>query len=113
MAGLLIVPGIAHAQQIPTWLALAVLSPLLVVALAIGLGFLARSWRVAASHVALIVLWVLLSGVFAYWVENDYIIWTPMFIYAAHSVLIVYLVFLRLAQRIRGVRRTAETWNGD
>ena len=112
MAGLLAVPGIAHAQHVPTWLALTVLSPLLVIALAIGLGFLTRSWRTAGRHAGLIVLWVILAGIFASRVENDYIIWTPMLVYALHSVLIVALVLLQLAQRIRGAVRAPGSGHG-
>lgn len=107
MAGLLTLPGIAHAQHIPTWLALAVLSPLLVIALATGLGFLSGSWRAGGRHVALIVLWLVLSGIFAYWVENDYIIRIPLLVYALHALLIVFLVILQVASRIRGAARSA------
>lgn len=97
-------PGTAMAQRIPTEIALAAVSPLLVIALALVLGWLTHSWRTALRHSGLVICWILLTGIFAYWVENDAIIWTPVGIYVVHSLLIIVLVIRELARRARGER---------
>jgi len=96
---LLILPGIAHAQYIPIWAVFAAISPLAVILMSIILGFLTRSWRVGAAHVGLVLLWVLLFGLASYFVENDYVIWTPMALYAVHAFLVLVLLILNFARR--------------
>jgi hypothetical protein len=39
-------------------------------------------------------------------VTNDYIIWTPVVLYVAHSTVIVALLVIHGVKRIRGRRRT-------
>lgn len=97
---LVLLPRDAAAQYIPPWLVVGALSPLAVLALAVLLGLLARSWRTGALHGGLVVLWVLLFLVAAYFVENDYVIWTPMVLYAAHALLIMVLIIAKLARRL-------------
>lgn len=99
-APLLLTPAVAHAQHIPVWLAAAALSPLLVLVLAIVLGFVARSWRVGAIHTALVAVWVLLFFIASRTVENDYIIWTPIILYVAHAVLILVQIVIGIAKRV-------------
>lgn len=101
LASLSLLPGVAYAQRIPTWLAVAALSPLAVILLAIVLGFATRSWRVGAAHTGLAIAWVVLFIFAARYVENDYVIWTPLLIYAAHALLILVLVVVNIAKRIR------------
>ena len=95
----------AHAQYIPPIFIAAALSPILVIFFAIVLGALARNWRVGMRHTLLILLWVLLFGLAAYFIENDYVIWTPMVLYAAHSLLILVLILVNIAKRILAASR--------
>jgi len=88
----LALPGIAHAQQIHPIFAVMAVSPLLAILLAVVLGVLSRSWRIGAAHVGLIVVWVLLFAIASYWVENDYIIWTPLVLFGVHAVTLSILV---------------------
>lgn len=37
-----------------------------------------------------------------YWVENDYIIWTPLALYAAHAAIMLLLVVRSAIQRFAG-----------
>jgi MFS-type transporter involved in bile tolerance (Atg22 family) len=104
-AGLLplaLMPGVAHAQHLSPLLVATALSPLLVFLLAIILGIVARSWKTGVMHAGLIVIWVLLFGVASYWVENDYIIWTPVALYSVHALVIVALLIVGIAKRLRG-----------
>jgi len=96
-----LVPGIALAQHIPVVVAVAALSPLLVMLCAVVLGALEHNWKVGAIHLGLIVVWLVLFGVASYTVENDYIIWTPMLLYALHALLIIILIFKQIAQRMK------------
>jgi hypothetical protein len=100
LAPLSLLPETAYAQHIPTWFAVAVLSPLVVILLAIILGILSRSWRIGATHTGLILAWVLLFGLASYFVENDYIIRTPLVLYTAHAVLIFLMIVVNIAKRI-------------
>ncbi len=100
---LLFLPGIAHAQYIPPWMVVAALSPLLVIVFAVILGVVVRNWRVGVAHTGLVLTWVLLFGLAAYFIENDYVIWTPLVLYAAHAVIIVALIVKRVVQRISRV----------
>lgn len=98
---LTLVPSVAHAQHLSPLLFAALLSPLLVFLLAILLGIVARSWKVGILHVGLVAIWVALFGVASYWVENDYIIWTPLALYLVHAFIIVMLLFVGIAKRLR------------
>lgn len=100
IASLSLIPGIAYAQHVPTWLVVSALSPLVVILFAIILGILTRSWRIGAVHTGLVIAWVILFGFAAYFVENDYVIWTPLALYAAHALLIFVLIVVKVAQRI-------------
>jgi len=95
-------PSVAQAQHVSPLLFTAALSPLLIFLLAIVLGIVVRSWKVGVLHAGLIAIWVLLFGVASYWVENDYIIWTPVFLYSVHALIIVALVIVGIAKRFRG-----------
>jgi hypothetical protein len=102
-AGLLgALPVPAHAQYVPTWLIAAVLSPLLVLVLCGILGWVRRSARAGALHAALVVLWVVLFSLASYFVENDYVIWTPLALYLLHAALLIGLIVIGVARRIAG-----------
>ena len=88
------------AQYIPTWFVVAALSPLIVIVFAIILGFLSRSWKVGAVHTGLVLIWVALFALAARYVENDYIIWTPLALYALHALSILVLIAVKVTRRI-------------
>jgi MFS-type transporter involved in bile tolerance (Atg22 family) len=97
----LTVPGTALAQNISPIIAALALSPVLVFLLAIVLGFVTRSWRVAVKHSGLVCVWILLFGIASYWVENDYVIWTPLGLYLIHAATMVILIARGLLRRIK------------
>jgi len=85
-------PEIAHAQQIPPSIAVLALSPILVLALAIGLGVVTRSWMIGGLHAAIVSILVMLFAIASYWVENDIVIWTPIALLGIHAVILVVLI---------------------
>lgn len=97
----IVLPVVAHAQNIPPAIAALALSPILVFALAAAHGFLSRSWRVGFAHAGLVAIWLLLLGVASYWVENDYVIWTPLALYGIHAVTLVILIVKGVLRRAR------------
>lgn len=97
-----IVPGVAYAQEISPLIAWMALSPILVLLLAVVVGIVSRSWSVGAKHAGLVVLWVVLFGIASYWIENDYIIWTPLVLYAVHALTMLVLVIRGAMRRGRG-----------
>jgi len=101
LAFLTFLPGMAHAQKIPDSFVLAALSPLVVIALAIVLGFLVRSWKTGVTHVGLVILWLLLLVAAARSVENDYIIWTPLALFCVHALIVLALIIGAAWKRIR------------
>ncbi len=110
LAGLvsaLFLPGIAYAQHVPTWLVIAALSPLVVILFAIVLGVITRSWRIGGLHTGLVFAWVSLFGLASYFVENDYVIWTPLFLYLAHALLILVLIVVNIVKRAGNASRAA------
>jgi hypothetical protein len=88
----LTVPGTAQAQHIPPTIVALALSPVLVLLLAVVLGIVKRSWKAGLAHAGLIVVWIVLFGVAAYWVENDYVIWTPLLLYVVHALIVIVLI---------------------
>jgi MFS-type transporter involved in bile tolerance (Atg22 family) len=97
----LALPGIANAQYIPPIIVALALSPLLVMLFAVILGVVSRSWLIGARHVGLIVVWIVLFGIAAYWVENDYVIWTPLALYVGHAIVMIILIVKRMLGRSR------------
>jgi len=95
----LALPGIAYAQEIHPIFAVLAVSPLMVILLAVALGVVSRSWRIGAAHAGLIVVWVLLFAIASYWIENDYIIWTPLVLFGVHAVTLLILVVKAAARR--------------
>jgi len=98
-AALAALPLPAYAQYIPPWLVAAALSPLLVLVLCAALGIAARSVRAWLVHSGLVLLWVTLFVLAAQLVENDYVIWTPIVLYAAHAALVLGLIVAALLRR--------------
>jgi intracellular septation protein A len=100
-------PVAAHAQYIPPWLVAAALSPIVVLLLCAILGWLRHSARLGARHAVLVLAWVVLFSLAAYFVENDYVIWTPLTLYLLHTLLLVGLIVAQVAKRIAGGGRAA------
>jgi threonine/homoserine efflux transporter RhtA len=98
----LTMPGTALAQKIPPIIAALALSPVLVFLLAIVLGVVTRSWRVAVRHSGLVCVWILLFGIASYWVENDYVIWTPLALYGIHAATMIILIARGALRRLKG-----------
>jgi hypothetical protein len=95
-------PVSAHAQYVPPWLVAAVLSPILVFILCIILGVLTRSIRIGGLHAVLVLTWIVLFSLASYFVENDYVIWTPLALYTLHSTLLLVLIVVETGRRIAG-----------
>ena len=102
LAFLLLAPEIAHAQQIPTSIALAALSPLVTVVLAILLGMVSGNWRVGTLHVGLLLVWIVAFLFTVQHVDIDYANWVPAILYAAHTLLILVLLVVHTARRLAG-----------
>ena len=98
-------PVSAHAKYIPPWLVVAALSPIVVLFLCVILGFLTRSVRTGVLHAAIVLAWIVLFSLAAYFVENDYVIWTPLALYLLHSALLLVLIVVETARRIAGSSR--------
>ncbi len=101
----LTLPGIALAQNIPPIIAALALSPVLAFLLAIVLGVVTRSWRVGVTHSGLVGVWILLFGVASYWIENDYVIWTPLALYGIHAATMVILIIKCVLRRDESTAR--------
>lgn len=95
-------PATAHAQHVPLWLFAAVLSPIAVLLLCVVLGAVTRSWRTGLRHAGLVVLWVTLFSLASYFVENDYVIWTPLALYVLHAALVGVLIAVAVVRRVGG-----------
>jgi hypothetical protein len=92
-------PEIAHAQQIPAAIAILAISPIIVLALAIGLGVVTRNWMVGGLHVAIVSFLVMLFAIASYWVENDIVIWTPIALLVIQAVILVVLIAKSVLRR--------------
>ena len=55
----------------------------------------------------IVLVWVVLFSLAAYFVENDYVIWTPLVLYLLHSALLVVLIVVQDAKRLAGNGQTA------
>ena len=104
-----LLPGVASAQQVPPLIAWMAISPIFVLLLAGVLGIVSRSWLVGAKHAGLLVLWILLFAIASFWIENDYIIWTPLALYAAHALIMLVLLVRGLIHRARRDSAGADT----
>jgi len=92
-------PISAQAQYVPIWLIAGVLSPLLAFLLCVILGLLTKSIRTGGRHAIIIFIWIILFSLTSYFVENDYVIWTPLVLYALHSALLVVLIVRQIIRR--------------
>jgi hypothetical protein len=49
-----------------------------------------------------VLAWIILFSLASYFVENDYVIWTPLALYTLHAVLLPVLIVVEIARRIAG-----------
>ena len=103
---MIIVSPLAYAQEVPTVIAIAALSPIIMMALAGVLGWLDRSLLTGLKHIALVFLWVAVFLVLSSVVTTDWLICTPLVLYGAHGLwmlgkVVSILVKRRLADNAR------------
>lgn len=89
---LLFIPISAHAHSVSGWIIGGALSPIVVIGLAIAIGYLKRKWSIGLLHVFLVTLWIALFWVASVYVTNDYIIWSPLVAYLLHVILMIWLI---------------------
>ena len=97
---LLLVSPPALAQKIPLWVAAGVLSPVWALVLVIALALCAPRVGKAGLHSKLLALWIVAFLLASFYVENDWVIWTPMHLYVLHLVLLPIFLFRQLVRRI-------------
>lgn len=90
----------AHAQNVPLWVAIGIVSPVPMFLLCLVLGVVARSAATGLRHAAFVLAWIVLFTLASYFVENDYVIWTPLALYLLHGVLLLVLIVMHIVKRI-------------
>lgn len=91
----------AYAQKIP-WIVLPLAaSPLLAVCLSAVLGVMTKSWLVGLGNTALVILWVFWFVAASKFSTSDLLVWAPIGSLGLHSIVIVYLIVLRVVHRAR------------
>jgi hypothetical protein len=88
------------AQKVPLWVVAGVLSPVLALVLVIALALSAPRLGKASLHIKLLVLWIVAFLLASFFIENDWVIWTPMHLYILHLALLPIFVFRQLLRRI-------------
>jgi hypothetical protein len=102
LAGMLLVlvSPAALAQKVPLWVVVGVVSPVLALVLVGALALAAPGLGKASLHLRLLVLWIVAFLLTSFFVENDWVIWTPMHLYILHLALLPIFVFRQLLRRI-------------
>lgn len=90
----------ALAQEIRLWMVAGVVSPLWAFVLVIALALCAPRVGKAGLHAILLVVWIVAFLLASFYVENDWVIWTPMHLYILQLALLPILVFRQLLRRI-------------
>ncbi len=97
---LLLVSPPALAQKIPLWVVAGVVSPVWALVLVIALALCAPIRGKAGLHSALFALWIVAFLLASNFVENDWVIWTPMHLYIVQLALLPILLFHQLVRRV-------------
>ncbi len=97
---LLLVSPPALAQEIRLWMVAGVVSPLWALVLVIALALSAPRVGKAGLHALLLVVWIAAFLLASFFVENDWVIWTPMHLYIVQLALLPIFLFYQLARRI-------------
>lgn len=77
-----------------------VVSPLWALVLVIALALCAPKVGKAGLHAMLLVVWIVAFLLASFFVENDWIIWTPMHLYILQLALLPIFLFYQLVRRI-------------
>jgi len=97
---LVLVSPAALAQKVPLWVVVGVVSPVFALVLVGALALSAPRLGKAGLHVRLLVLWIVAFLLTSFFVENDWVIWTPMHLYILHLAVLPIFVFRQLLRRI-------------
>ncbi|MDH3286522.1 MAG: hypothetical protein OEP48_02170 [Betaproteobacteria bacterium] len=97
---LVLVSPPALAQKVPLWVVAGVLSPVLALVLVIALALCAPGLGKAGLHFKLLLLWIVAFLLASFFIENDWVIWTPMHLYILHLALLPIFVFYQLLRRL-------------
>jgi len=97
---LMLVSPPALAQKLPLWVVAGVVSPVWALVLVIALAMCAPRLGKAGLHSKLFALWIAAFLLASFFIENDWVIWTPMHLYILHLALLPILVFRQLLRRI-------------
>jgi len=97
---LLLVSTPAVAQEIRLWMVAGVVSPLWALVLIAALALSAPRLRKAALHALLLFIWIVAFLLASNFVENDWVIWTPMHLYILQLALLPIILFRELLRRI-------------
>ena len=97
---LLLVSQPALAQRIPLWVVAGVLSPVWALVLVIALALCAPRRGKAGLHSTLFALWIVAFLLASFFIENDWVIWTPMHLYILHLAFLPIFLFRQLVRRI-------------
>jgi hypothetical protein len=89
----------AFAQEVPLWVVVGVVSPVLALTLVGVLAMIAPRKGKASLHLKLLALWIVTFLLASYFIENDWVIWTPMHLYILHLALLPIYVFHALLNR--------------
>jgi hypothetical protein len=103
---LLLVSSPALAQEIRLWMIAGVVSPLWAFILVIALALCAPRLGKAGLHSILLVVWIAAFLLASFFVENDWVIWTPMHLYILQLALLPMFLFYHLARRIESSAAT-------
>jgi hypothetical protein len=97
---LMLVSPPALAQKVPLWVVAGVLSPAWALVLVVALALSAPKLGKAGLHTKLLALWIVAFLLASFFIENDWVIWTPMHLYILHLALLPLFVFRQLLRRI-------------
>ena len=97
---LLLVSSPALAQEIRLWMVAGVVSPLWALLLVIALALCAPRAGKAGLHAMLLIVWIGAFLLASFFVENDWVIWTPMHLYILQLALLPIFLFYQVARRI-------------
>lgn len=97
---LLLASSPALAQEIRLWMVAGVVSPLWALVLVIALALCAPGVGKAGLHAILLVVWIATFLLASNYVQNDWVIWTPMHLYILQLALLPIFLFYQLARRM-------------
>jgi hypothetical protein len=88
------------AQEVPLWVVVGVVSPALALILVAALALVSPGRGKAGLHLKMLVVWMVTFLLASFFIENDWVIWTPMHLYILHLALLPICVFRQVLVRI-------------